>query len=125
MKLINGKFYKDKKEVPLEISNVEQIRLLKECGAITDIKEESEENYTTDIEVEFEEKKVVDYGIIKFECLCGNMIEEYSDEEYNDDDEDENEVLSDFNNSEIECDCCGRLYSINARNREAILIKNV
>jgi hypothetical protein len=74
MELINGKFYQDGKEVPLEIGNKVQIKLLKEKLAYLEEMEEGPIGVfktPVDFSVELICTAEID---ITFECECGKKI---------------------------------------------------
>ena len=104
MTLTNGKFYVDGKEVPVEIGNKEQIRLLKERQKL--IEEGAKINITTD--------EVITYTFAAtFKCpSCGDMNYIDDDSEYP------------FNNSDIKdmleldsaCRGCGQDFELEVKN---------
>ncbi len=104
LKLINGKFYRGKEEVPLEIGNVEMIDLIKKA------ERDAEKAETQGIECDFMATNIRYDNEISFTCFCGHKIEE-SDTCY--DEYDEDDLDSEWENDIIKCKKCGKQYVIN------------
>ena len=104
MILRDGKFYVDGKEVPPQIGNVQQIRLLQEAERKANAKKVDAKLYSEEISQY--------YGVVKFKCpSCNhdNSVEFFQDEpmEWN---VDKNDV------DEESCECyeCGLEFTVNA-----------
>lgn len=70
LQLINGKFIRDGKEVPIEIGNSEQIKLYKEANR----RAEQFENGDCEVNIDLYNYSV-DYSLY-FTCICGNIVSE-------------------------------------------------
>lgn len=70
LQLINGKFIKDDKEVPIEIGNLEQIKLYKEANR----RAEQIENGDCEVDIDIYNYSA-DYSL-DFTCICGNRVSE-------------------------------------------------
>lgn len=104
MILRDGKFYENGKEVPPQIGNVEQIRLLKEAERKANAKRVEARLYSEEI--------TQYYGVVKFKCpSCDhdNTVEFFEDEplEWNVDN-------GDVDQYECECHECGLDFIVNA-----------
>lgn len=104
MILRDGKFYVLGKEVPLEIGNLEQIRLLKEAERKANAKKVDAKLYSEEISQY--------YGVVKFKCpSCNhdNSVDFFEDEpmEWNIDN-------SDVDQHECECSNCDLEFIVNA-----------
>lgn len=104
MILRDGKFYENGKEVPPQIGNVEQIRLLKEAERKANAKKVDAKLFSEEISQY--------YGVVKFKCpSCNhdNTVEFFQDEpmEWNVDKNDVDEEL-------CECHECGLEFTVNA-----------
>ena len=103
MQLINGKFYVNGMEVPVEIGNKEQIALLKERQKL--MEEGAKIDITTD--------EVITHTIAAiFKCpSCGKTNYIDDDSEYHFDDSDIKDLLE----SESSCKHCGQDFELIAR----------
>ena len=104
MILRDGKFYENGKEVPPQIGNVEQIRLLKEAERKANAKKVEARLYSEEI--------TQYYGVVKFKCpSCDhdNTVEFFEDEplEWNVDN-------GDVDQYECECSNCNLDFIVNA-----------
>ena len=108
MTLINGKFYVDGKEVPVEIGNREQIRLLKEKQGLIE----------SGVKIDVETDEVTTYTIeAKFRCpSCdtNNFIHEDSEYPFN------NSDIRDILILDSTCRGCGQDFELEAKNGEYI-----
>ena len=120
MELINGKFYQDGNEVPLEIGNREQIRLLKrQLEYLQGIEDEFGEIFT--VEVEFSAELICTAEITaKFECECGKNISLREIKDDVDSHYDDYDAASDMGKNllGIEKQCsCGKKYTFIENNQ--------
>lgn len=103
LQLINGKFIKDNKEIPIEIGNLEQIKLYKEANR----RAEQFENGDCKVDIEIYNYSV-DYSFY-FTCICGNIVSEAGTYDIND--------IDFFNETDVcpkivKCKKCNRSYYI-------------
>ncbi len=113
MILRDGKFYVDGKEVPPQIGNVQQIRLLQEAERKANAKKVDAKLYSEEI--------TQYYGVVKFKCpSCNheNTVEFFEDEplEFNVDNDD-------VDQQECECGKCGLEFIVNADNENKSRMK--
>ena len=73
LRIINGKFFKDGIEVPVEIGNKEQIQLVKKLQSQKQLLEN--EGYLVNLEIE-----KTFQATISFHCLCGEFIKKSLDQ---------------------------------------------
>ena len=127
MELINGKFYKGDKEVPLEIGNKEQIKLLKEAFKK---EEELEEMMELGTPVEaYIAIETITYDVeVNYKCECGKYIH-FSDQIEDCLDEDEaikmfsKRVLMLQRNFNRTCKGCNTKYQLKNLNEDLYVIK--
>lgn len=100
LRLINGKFFKEGVEVPIEIGNPEQIQLIKKLQS----KKQAFENegYLADHYIE-----TIFQVNISFHCLCGEFIHKSLDQVGN-----KRDIYIIADNEKIKCPICKKKYKI-------------
>lgn len=119
MELINGKFYKDEKEVPLEIGNKEQIKLLRaELAYQEELEEEFGTKFTTNVKFNVELHTTA-FIEIMFKCKCGKSIKLSREKDdvsnYYDSVDAEIDLTDEFLQLEKQCSC-GKKYTFLEKN---------
>lgn len=100
LRLINGKFFKEGVEVPIEIGNPEQIQLIKKLQSKKQLLDT--EGYLVNHNIE----KIFQV-YISFNCLCGEFIYTSIDQV----DKEEN-IYTLSGNEKIQCQTCKEKYKV-------------
>lgn len=109
LRLVGGKFFRGKLNVPVEIGNREQIALLQ--AHERELKELDRKLADTGLECEFFAEDVQYTSVMRFTCVCGKAVREW-ETQHDVVPENLSDIDGDWDGANIECPKCNRKYRI-------------